>query len=160
MTEYEKYQLQWMINHGHSLNEIISEMLAMQTDGDKVVFDGDVADLFSEWEYSNGFGGEIWACEREWEECEAQADPPELSDALDECDTIILVGGLDAYDNSKKLYAENKEFRKKVAEKYNYYWNNYLADAGDARFECVVDALSFVYKEWENEGRVEEDDEQ
>ena len=156
MTEYQKYQLRWMIDHDHSLDEMVSEMLAMQTDGDKVVFDGDVADLFSEWEYTNGFGGEIWACEAEWKECEAQEDPPELADALDECDTIILVGGLDAYDNSKKLYAENKEFRNAVAEKYDDYWNNYLADAGDARYECVVDALSFVYKQWKEEGRVAE----
>ena len=71
MTGYQKYQLQWMIDHGHSLDELISEMLAMQTDGDKIVFDGDVADLFSEWEYANGFGGEIWACEAEWQDCEA-----------------------------------------------------------------------------------------
>lgn len=70
MTAYQKYQLQWMIDHDHSLDEMISEMLAMQTDGDKVVFDGDVADLFSEWEYSSGFGGEIWACLNEWKECE------------------------------------------------------------------------------------------
>ena len=70
MTEYQKYQLQWMIDHDHSLDEMISEMLAMQTDGDKIVFDGDVADLFSEWEYLSGFGGEIWACEAEWKECE------------------------------------------------------------------------------------------
>ena len=70
MTEYQKYQLQWMIDHGHSLDEMISEMLAMQTDGDKIVFVGDVADLFSEWEYSSGFGGEIWACKAEWKECE------------------------------------------------------------------------------------------
>ena len=153
MTPYQKYQLQWMIDHNHSLDDLMYSMTEYQVDG----CEGTVAEIFDEWEFnSNGFGGEIWACLGEWKECEAQADPPELSDALDECDTIILVGGLDAYDNSKKLYAENKEFRNAVAEKYNYYWNNYLADAGDARFECVVDALSFVYEEWENEGRVAE----
>ncbi len=66
MTTYQKYQLQWMIDHGYSLDDLIGEMLAMQTDGN----DGDVADLYSEWEYSSGFGGEIWACEAEWKECE------------------------------------------------------------------------------------------
>lgn len=66
MTAYQKYQLQWMIDHGYSLNDLIYEMLEMQTDGN----DGDVADLYHEWEYSRGFGGEIWACEAEWKECE------------------------------------------------------------------------------------------
>ena len=66
MTAYQKYQLQWMIDHGYSLNDLIIEMLEMQTDGN----DGDVADLYYEWEYSRGFGGEIWACEEEWKECE------------------------------------------------------------------------------------------
>ena len=70
MTNYQKYQLQWMIDHDHPLDEMVSEMLAMQTDGDKIAFDGDVADLFSEWEYSCGFGGEIWACEKEWQDAE------------------------------------------------------------------------------------------
>ena len=79
MTNYQKYQLQWMIDHDHPLDELISEMLAMQTDGDKIVFDGDVADLFTEWEYTNGFGGEIWACENEWKQCEAKAEPPKTT---------------------------------------------------------------------------------
>ena len=157
MTQYERYQLQWMLNHDHSLTELLDEMLATQTnEKGEIEFDGDVVELFNEWEFSHGFGGEVWVCEKEWKKCEAQADPPELADALDECDTIIIDGGLDAYENSKKLYAENNEFRQDVAKKFNDYWFEYLADAGDARFECVIDALSYVYGQWKEEGRVAE----
>ena len=80
MTDYQKYQLQWMIDHDHPLDEMVSEMLAMQTDGEKIVFDGDVADLFSEWEYSNGFCGEIWACKKEWQDAEEKLLDQHTSD--------------------------------------------------------------------------------
>lgn len=72
MTKYERYQLQWMLNHDHSLTELLNEMLATQTDEGEITFDGDVVDLFNEWEFSHGFGGEIWACESEWKECEGK----------------------------------------------------------------------------------------
>lgn len=29
-----------------------------------------VEELFDEWETDIGFGGSIWACRKEWEECE------------------------------------------------------------------------------------------
>lgn len=77
MTAYQKYQLQWMIDHDHSLEEMMSEMLATSRDG----FDGDVVDLFNEWEFSHGFGGEIWACLGEWEDCE-EKNINELWDAI------------------------------------------------------------------------------
>ena len=31
MTDYERYQLEWMIAHGHSLGELISELTSLQT---------------------------------------------------------------------------------------------------------------------------------
>lgn len=68
MTNYQKYQLQWMIDHDHPLEEMLSEMLELQHDG----FNGDVVDLFDEWEFSHGFGGEIWACYAEWKDCEGK----------------------------------------------------------------------------------------
>ena len=69
MTGYQKYQLQWMIDHDCSLTEMLSEMNTLQQDG----FDGDVVDLFNEWEFSHGFGGEIWACEEEWNDCKEES---------------------------------------------------------------------------------------
>lgn len=151
MTEYQRYQLQWMIDHNKSLEYFVRELGRYKEDCDP---SDDLLEVFWSWEDNAGFESEIWACHAEWKDCEAQADPKELADALDECDTIIPE--VEGFDNSQKLYAENKEFRIAVAKKYNDYWFDYLADCGDARFECVVDALSFVYKQWKEKGRIKE----
>lgn len=63
MSEYEKYQLQWMIDHGHSLKELIDELDLCQKDWDKYAT---VSDVFAAWENVIGFNGELWACEGEW----------------------------------------------------------------------------------------------
>lgn len=63
MTDYEKYQLHWMIVHGHSLNELMQEMERLQTEICEPV---SISELFRQWESDSGFGSEIWACEEEW----------------------------------------------------------------------------------------------
>ena len=71
MSEYKKYQLQWMISHGYSLRALIAELTEMQfgdpEDEDRISTLGSV--LFDEWVADVGFGSEIWACEAEWREC-------------------------------------------------------------------------------------------
>ena len=66
MTAYQKYQLQWMIDHDKSIDDLMYAMTAYQVDG----CEGTVAEIFDEWEFSSGFGGEIWACLGEWQDCE------------------------------------------------------------------------------------------
>ena len=75
MTNYEKYQLQWMIDHDVSLDNLIEEM-----------YDYALCELDEDYRYSispastaieqtynaiindTGFaGGQMFACEREWE---------------------------------------------------------------------------------------------
>ena len=77
MSEYEKYQLQWMLAHVYSLRSLIAELTEMQLsdpeDGDRI--STPVSELFDEWVADVGFGSEIWACEAEWRECEG-ADMP------------------------------------------------------------------------------------
>lgn len=72
MSEYEKYQLQWMIAHDHSLRSLIAELTEMQfsdpEDSDRI--STPVSELFDEWVSDVGFGSEIWVCEAEWRECE------------------------------------------------------------------------------------------
>lgn len=74
MTEYEKYQLQWMLAHGHSLRELIDGLTEFQygdpEDSDRI--STPVADLFAQWEQDCGFGSEIWACEAEWKDAEGK----------------------------------------------------------------------------------------
>lgn len=63
---YEKYQLDWMIAHGHSITELLRELECMrQEDPEQSIFA-----MFEEWEYSFGFGGEVWACYDEFLETE------------------------------------------------------------------------------------------
>ena len=72
MNEYEKYQLQWMIDHEYSIQDLIHELTELQfedpDDSDRI--STPTSDLFNEWEYEVGFGSEIWVCEAEWRDAE------------------------------------------------------------------------------------------
>lgn len=63
MSDYERYQLEWMIEHGHSLKEVIEGISEIDPDG----LDS-LEDRFALWEADRGFNGELWASMGEWEE--------------------------------------------------------------------------------------------
>lgn len=65
MTQFERYQLQWMLDHNHSIKEMIDELSKYQKCCEE---NADIKSVFSEWEISSGFLSEIWACEAEWSE--------------------------------------------------------------------------------------------
>lgn len=65
MDAYNKFQLEWLISHNHSLPELIEELNKRQFDSP----DLSVSDLFKKWEMDSGFGGEIYPCRAEFEEC-------------------------------------------------------------------------------------------
>lgn len=69
MTAYEKYQLQWMIDHKYSLKNLMDELTEYQKDTDDEPA-ATVSDIFHAWEKDSGFCGELWVCEQEWQECE------------------------------------------------------------------------------------------
>ncbi len=103
MTDYEKYQLQWMIDHGHSLGDLMKELSCAQEDycnapaGEGLNPNASVLDVFNEWEYNVGFRGEIWACENEWAETEKTSKP--------DVQRILLSFG--EGENERRLVAEN-----------------------------------------------------
>lgn len=71
LTDYERYQLEWMIEHGHSLKELMEELTLYQnelelTPGVNLT----VHEVFNEWVDDHGFGGEVFASEAEWREAE------------------------------------------------------------------------------------------
>lgn len=72
MTAYEKYQLQWMIDHGYSLQDLMRGLTKFQYDDseDSGRISTPISELFSEWELDRGFDSEIWAYEGEWREVE------------------------------------------------------------------------------------------
>lgn len=68
---YEAHRLQWMISHGFTLTDLVNELQKM-IDED---FDGNnvptaLKNLFEDWEYGHGFGGEIWPCYDEFIDCD------------------------------------------------------------------------------------------
>ena len=67
MTNYEKYQLDWMIEHGFSISDLINSLSELGYDSEPNVT---VENLFYEWMSNTGFNGEIWACKDEWEDYE------------------------------------------------------------------------------------------
>lgn len=60
---YQFYKLQWMLDHGHTLEEIFRELYMIQKE---YLEDGEscpsIWTLLDRWEKDIGFGGECWAC--------------------------------------------------------------------------------------------------
>lgn len=74
LTDYEKYQLEWMIEHGHSLNDLLNKLAEIMNNeltvqGNPYVLLTEAFDIF---QFEQGFcESEIWACEDEWKNNEA-----------------------------------------------------------------------------------------
>lgn len=74
MTNYEKYQLQWLIDHNHSLTELIQELEDYINQEFWLSSDPKInlSKAFKEWEFNTGFNSEIYVCEEEYYDTEAQ----------------------------------------------------------------------------------------
>lgn len=57
---YERYKLDWMIQHKFTLNDLIRELELMQEDENATSL-ASLSSLYRGWEYRFGFGSEIWA---------------------------------------------------------------------------------------------------
>lgn len=62
---YERYQLDWMISHGHSLKELFDELDGIWSD-DSDPDDHCPSDYFEDFESDTGFGGELYVCYEEF----------------------------------------------------------------------------------------------
>lgn len=71
MTNYEKYKLQWLIDHNYSLTNLIQE-LEDHLNQDLTDVKINLMQPFKEWETNVGFGSEIYVCEEEYNDSEAQ----------------------------------------------------------------------------------------
>ena len=69
--KYEQFKLKWMLEHGHTLKELIDELEELREESDP---DETLQDIFDEWEFGYGFGSEIWPCYEEYLECEGAAE--------------------------------------------------------------------------------------
>lgn len=70
---YEKYQLEWLISHGYSLDDLIDnlqevfEMLQAEKEDNEVI---DIRETYEVWHDSFGFEQNIFASKEEWKDNE------------------------------------------------------------------------------------------
>ena len=151
MNEYEKYQLQWMLDHNHSIREMITRLgeIAFNEMSNDVglSFDKIMDEAFERLEYEQGFDNkEIWLCKDEWEHDLYSSNEYSLTDAgktkvkhfIEDCrikQDSILKAGLDTAKETTLPSVEdilcNVEDMVDEDGKYTNAWNitdNYLSD--------------------------------
>lgn len=152
MNEYEKYQLQWMLDHNHSIREMITRLgeIAFNEMSNDVglSFDKIMDEAFEIFEYEQGFKNEeIWLCKDEWEHDLYSSNEYSLTDAgktkvkhfIEDCrikQDSILKAGLDTAKETTLPSVEdilcNVEDMVDEDGKYTNAWNitdNYLSDS-------------------------------
>lgn len=60
---YRRFQLIWMLDHGHTLHELIESLSDFDAGRDEPT---SITDLFDDWVLDSGFNDEIWPCFEEW----------------------------------------------------------------------------------------------
>ena len=58
---YQRYQLDWMMKHNHSIDEIIGRLEELRSE-DMEAQMMPLPDLYGEWLQEDAFGGECFAC--------------------------------------------------------------------------------------------------
>lgn len=81
-TDYQNYQLQWMQDHAYSLEDLIVSLEKYRQN----TFGLTIPELFQEWEFNQGFNGEIWSCEDEFEDLDLDAEAEAKRKELNEND--------------------------------------------------------------------------
>lgn len=92
---YEKYQLEWMIEHGHSLSDLLEDLIKHYCDNQE---DMTIGDAFDDWIDNVGFNGEIWSCEDEWKDNEG--DMLDLNEKIfndTNWNDFIVIEGMECY---------------------------------------------------------------
>ena len=68
---YEIFRLQWMIDHGYSVLDLIKNLEAMiGEDQNESGVRTSLQSLFQDWEYGIGFDGAIWPSYQEFLACD------------------------------------------------------------------------------------------
>lgn len=65
---YERYKLKWMLDHNHTLTDLLDALTEIQKDTETL--SSNVA--FEDFELDIGFRGELWVCKEEFQESEGQ----------------------------------------------------------------------------------------
>ena len=142
LSEYQKYQLEWMICHDCSIDDLIWELTQAQKDNPNST----IEELYNHWEQNRGFEGSMWACQNEWMQNEWLEEEAQLSDELHECDRLLEY--MDISGEIKNLYEKNGDFRHIVARLYKHDWAKRALDEEKARTESAENAMNEAYEKW------------
>ena len=64
---YEIFRLQWMIDHGYGVQDLIKNLETMiEEDQNEFGVRTGLESLFQDWEFCIGFDGSIWPCYEEF----------------------------------------------------------------------------------------------
>lgn len=63
---YEIFKLQWMIDHGYSILDLIENLESVIEEQNESGERTGIQDIFDLWQFSIGFGGAIWPCYQEF----------------------------------------------------------------------------------------------
>ena len=69
--KYEKFKLKWLIEHGFSLNDLITELSSFLSEQAE---ETSLEEAFADWECYYGFNGEIYPCYQEWFDNDCSVD--------------------------------------------------------------------------------------
>lgn len=92
---YERFKLEWMLDHGYTLKDLIEELEKQREECPDLTLDS----TFRDWEFGFGFGSDIWPCFWEYYHSEYEPKKEELA-VMDRHDTELLSG---------RYVAENRE---------------------------------------------------
>ena len=82
MTPYQKYQLQWMIDHDKSLDDLIHELHEYEQECEEKE---PLPSLYHLWIQDSGFNGELFVSESEYKDYEgANTEDEEIQNAFKE----------------------------------------------------------------------------
>lgn len=142
MTDYERYQLAWMMEHGHSLTELIEEMSELSYD----IPDAEPGALFDAWEADRGFGGEIYASETEWRAAEGKEAAPTFDRGLIEKGLEQGVITTSVGDSALWVTIDGYEFV--AQEQGEFYVDKTDADVSrDDIINSILDTLDLIERE-------------
>lgn len=162
MNEYEKYRLQWMLDHDYSLPDLLERLsdIAMNENLDEIQNPRVMLnEAFERLEYEQGFDNEeIWLCKDEWEHDLYSSNEYSLTDAgktkvkhfIEDCrikQDSILKAGLDTAKETTLPSVEdilcNVENMVDEDGKYTNAWNitdNYLSDSLELNKDEILPA--------------------
>ena len=84
---YERFKLEWMLDHGYTLKDLIEELEKQREECPDLTLDS----TFRDWELGFGFGSDIWPCFWEYYHSEYEPKKEELA-VMDRHDTELLSG--------------------------------------------------------------------